>query len=414
MWTGYLTTRGKQMLADWVNGSNLYIKDIRGGTGTVPESELKDLTDLTDYKDIGMIVSSESITEGRLIRCRFSAAPTSYTLNQIGLYACLDYDALELFAIYQNTEGQEIPDVTTAEMFQFTFDAILAVSNEGSLTVEINSSAAIDEETMEKYVKKEVGLLREELDPHAFNPVWTNYTTKTSKTQALDANVGNIIYNMLTAHEKNTANPHNVTKNQIGLGRVANLYPEDFVNEYCSFIPMVVGREEFDLILLRFKASYEIPYIIGTKTYTEGTQPVTVAIGLTGTFEIMDGHMVMAYPPTFDVSDYTHSFENSDRTKVYYARIPVETPFVGAVPLMGEILIRLEMDRTGFAFKSAHYTIQAAPIMIWNGSTGYQETFLMCDSVDGLLKEIADEYLELEFYKYNPRNDWFVGCGDLK
>ena len=145
-----ITTAGASMLTQWIGGAVLNISGAAGGAGTVSAATLKDQTALKSQKDVGSIVSVTRETDHVLVRVQFHAAETGYTLQQIGIWAKIGNNgASTLLAIFQDANGVVIPTEAAGQEFLYTFYATLAISGEGSLTVNIDPLAYVSRATLD-------------------------------------------------------------------------------------------------------------------------------------------------------------------------------------------------------------------------------------------------------------------------
>lgn len=142
-WVGTITNAGAALFAQWVSGTTLNISSAKAGTGTVAEVALMAQTNLVSVKQTMSIISSQTVSDARRIKLQIEAPETGYTLNQIGLWGQIGTDTPVMFVIYQNTDGVLIPSAASSSEFSYTFYANIAVSNEGELSVTIDTAAAL-------------------------------------------------------------------------------------------------------------------------------------------------------------------------------------------------------------------------------------------------------------------------------
>lgn len=184
-WTGVITNAGSALLDQWALGGTLKITAAATGTGTVAVAALTRQTALVSQKQTASIVSSQKLAAGIKVKLQITAPNTGYTLNQYGIWARLGTGAQTLLALFQKEEGVVIPSAAETPDFAYTLYALLTISNDGELEVTIDASALVTQSTMESYVEEATAEFSD--------------------------------------HLTDTANPHQVTKTQVGLGNVPNV-----------------------------------------------------------------------------------------------------------------------------------------------------------------------------------------------
>ena|GEM_PF-1057281 len=184
-WTGVITNAGTALLDQWALGGTLKITAAATGTGTVAVAALTRQTALVSQKQTASIVSSQKLAAGIKVKLQITAPNTGYTLNQYGIWARLGTGAQTLLALFQKEEGVVIPSAAETPDFAYTLYALLTISNDGELEVTIDASALVTQRTMESYVEE--------------------------------------VTAEFSDHLTDTANPHQVTKTQVGLGNVPNV-----------------------------------------------------------------------------------------------------------------------------------------------------------------------------------------------
>jgi len=144
-WTSTITNAGRALLEQWITGTALNISSAKAGTGTA--ASLAPMTALTDEKQTMSIISVESTDDGIKLKLQITAPQTGYTLNQIGIFAQLTGSPV-LLAVFQNASGISVPSAASQPDFSYTFFALIAVSNTGTLTVNIDTSALVTQATL--------------------------------------------------------------------------------------------------------------------------------------------------------------------------------------------------------------------------------------------------------------------------
>lgn len=146
MWNdAVITDQGRTLLAGWIAGTTLSIDRAAVGTGTVSTALLPEQTALTQEKASISIISTEEVASGVKAKLQLASAgiTTSFILNQIGIWASLDGGTSKLITIIQDGDGVRVPTESEMPDFVFTFYAIIQASNEGTLTVNIDTSAFV-------------------------------------------------------------------------------------------------------------------------------------------------------------------------------------------------------------------------------------------------------------------------------
>jgi len=148
MWSeAIITDVGAQLLASWVAGSALTITRAAAGTGTT--ADISEATALADEKQGMSIISTRRESQSVTLKLQSVAAETSYTMNQIGVWAKVDNGNAVLLAIYQDSTGIVVPAASTSQEWIYNFFATIAISNTGTLNVTIDTSAAVTVSTMQ-------------------------------------------------------------------------------------------------------------------------------------------------------------------------------------------------------------------------------------------------------------------------
>lgn len=152
-WIGVLTNSGKSLFASWVEGTTFNFDAAEGGTGTVPESALLAQTALTNKKQNISIIGGEKVADGVKVIVQITAPATGYVLNQIGLFGSVNGGARALTMLFQNTEGVSIPAVSETPDFIYKFYGVVAVSNTGTFSLSIDTSAVVSQSTLAEAIE---------------------------------------------------------------------------------------------------------------------------------------------------------------------------------------------------------------------------------------------------------------------
>ncbi len=180
MWTGAVTNVGVALLKKWATGGTLTITKAQSGSGYVNTSQLAAQAALTNPVQTLTITGYQTGDAGVTYRVQILAHTVEYTLRQIGIFAKLDTGAETLIAIFEDETGLTIPSSTDAADFVFSFSATVQMSNTGSLTVNVDTSALVSRSEMEAYVAEalagvDISELTEHINDHT-NPHQVTYT----------------------------------------------------------------------------------------------------------------------------------------------------------------------------------------------------------------------------------------------
>ena len=150
-WTGVVTNKGAELLAAWAEGTTLNIYSAAAGTGTVAEAAMIAQTALAGQKQAASIVSHSKAdgATGLKIQLQITAPSTGYTLNQFGIWAKVGSGEGKLLALFQNSEGIDVPSASDSPDFVYTFYGLIKISNTGSISVTVDASAVVTTATMQ-------------------------------------------------------------------------------------------------------------------------------------------------------------------------------------------------------------------------------------------------------------------------
>lgn len=149
-WIGVITNIGQELLEQWSTGLHtLTIDGAKVGSGTTPEANMRIATALVNEEDDASIVSAVAVTGGTKFKIQVGpAASTGYTAKEIGIFAHIDSDAPVLLALHQDANGGVVvPTIAESPDFAFSLYALHAISNTGSITINIDTSAYVTTST---------------------------------------------------------------------------------------------------------------------------------------------------------------------------------------------------------------------------------------------------------------------------
>lgn len=160
-----ITNTGISMLGEVLNGGELVISSAMLGNGTVDTAALMGQTAVSYPLEISALISHSQLISGRgvqiQLQIRNSGISTAQVMKQVGIFAKVGDGEERLFAIMQNSAGEEIPSESDYPDFMLEFTSVISVSNAAAeqIVVQISSSAVITRadlnEALNDYVKSE-------------------------------------------------------------------------------------------------------------------------------------------------------------------------------------------------------------------------------------------------------------------
>lgn len=153
-WIGVITDVGTKILAESTLGHTICLCNAYAGSGTVADDELRSLSSVTKTEQELGITGYAYEDESVKVRLQIQASDYSYKLCQIGLYARIDDNEPGLMAIFQNKDGVHIPSKSESPSFLFRFNAILAVSNQANISVQISPETYVTSDTLDERIEK--------------------------------------------------------------------------------------------------------------------------------------------------------------------------------------------------------------------------------------------------------------------
>lgn len=185
-WIGVITNAGNALLAQWAGGSEtLYITKATVGSGYVAEANMRTSTALQDEKDTAAIVENRSAgSNGRKFRVRVGPHLTAaYTAHEIGIWGKLGASGTEtLIMLTQDAvDGIAVPKKSDSPEFVFDINAVLSISNDGALTVNISTTVFVSNLEFEEAQAKE-WLMAESLPNCEATPSFDAYDNITGIT----------------------------------------------------------------------------------------------------------------------------------------------------------------------------------------------------------------------------------------
>ena len=147
-WIGVITNQGEKLLSEWTDGAVCQIVSAYIGSGTVKEAVMLAQTDVAGTKRKAGIVAHKTVNKGKKVSVQVQAGETGYRLRQIGLWAALDSADAVMIALFQNEDGVQIPTQVESPDFVYNFHAVLSVSVQGELAIEVDPSALVSQGSM--------------------------------------------------------------------------------------------------------------------------------------------------------------------------------------------------------------------------------------------------------------------------
>lgn len=152
-WQGVVTNQGAALLAAWAGGGHmLHIDGATVGSGITEAANMRIATALAHSEANASIIKKEPIPGGTKYKIQVGPASTAaYTAHEIGLWAHLDNDSTSvLLALHQDAgSGVDVPLASVSPAFFFALYITHAISNDGTVTVNIDDSANVSQATLE-------------------------------------------------------------------------------------------------------------------------------------------------------------------------------------------------------------------------------------------------------------------------
>lgn len=195
-----LTNKGKELLTHLINDHHVEFTKIKMGDGNKP-SDISNLENLVNTKqelkiNIKSIIDNETVLIGSNLKGE--DVNEAFYWKEVGLFAKdLDGDNIEYLFSYDNAGDTASYIPKGGAVAEQLINLNIVVGNADNVVVNINESLTL-------VTKKELNDKSSEI-----------ITTIDSKHEDNKTKI--------ESHINNKDNPHEVTKNQIGLGNVANL-----------------------------------------------------------------------------------------------------------------------------------------------------------------------------------------------
>lgn len=161
-WNSAMTNAAIEMWNQVPTGESIHSDYAAGGAGTVSPAALMAQTELVQKKQVFSIVDIKTMDGGQRVNIQIdnSGLAEGYVLRQIGIWGHLTDGDPQMIAILQDEDdhgGINIPSEAEVADFSLNFYALLKVSGDSEITLEIDSTALVSmatlEETLEGYAK---------------------------------------------------------------------------------------------------------------------------------------------------------------------------------------------------------------------------------------------------------------------
>lgn len=201
-WMGVITNAGQELLNTWASGGHtLTIEGVTVGDEYRAVSEMVEATALVHEVATASLIGTKEVDSATQFKISIAAAQTSYIAHEVGIWAHVDNGERTLLAYHQDRmTGVNIPSISESPEFAFVLYAVHAFRNDGTMTVNIDQSAYVANEIFQDAIAD------------------------------INADIDAIELHMSSSvdpHIENTNNPHQVTKDQVGLGNVPNVATND-------------------------------------------------------------------------------------------------------------------------------------------------------------------------------------------
>lgn len=230
-WMGVITNAGQELLNTWASGGHtLTIEGATVGDEYRAVSEMVEATTLVNEVATASLIGTKEVDNATQFKISITAAQTSYIAHEIGIWAHVDNGERTLLAYHQDRmTGVNIPSISESPDFAFVLYAVHAFRNDGTMTVNIDQSAYVANGIFQDTIAD----INDDID-------------------AIELHMSSSV----DPHIANTNNPHQVTKDQVGLGNVPNVETSDqepeFTEEYFS-VTNIVSGEKLSVIFSKIK-----------------------------------------------------------------------------------------------------------------------------------------------------------------
>ena len=131
--TSVVTNAGVDLLNESLAGHTLTIESAVGGAGTSTEEELKSATDVAEPKQTFKLIGIDDFEQGKRVGIQIT--------NKIGAKAHLEYEmeTPTLLFVLQDDRGVEIPTEAENPDFLFEVYAVITISNEANIVVNVST-----------------------------------------------------------------------------------------------------------------------------------------------------------------------------------------------------------------------------------------------------------------------------------
>lgn len=186
-----VTQKGIGLLNESLAGYSLTIMSAAGGSGTLDVADLENAADVVERKQTFAVPSIEDFKGGKKVRIQITNRDVTekYILHQIGAFARLSYQTEEepdtMLFIMQDERGVEIPSWEENPDFLLEIYAVIAISNEADIQVNIDASTVVSDDYMREVIAEE--LVKHDESKSAHGNIWrTLENVQTALSQSGD------------------------------------------------------------------------------------------------------------------------------------------------------------------------------------------------------------------------------------
>lgn len=150
-----ITNGGTALLKQCYAGEKLILDYATGGTGTVAAEALLAQTALMDQKQQFSIVQMMETSGGQKLNIAVDNQNLSagYTMNQLGIWAHIGAGAPVLLGLLQDAAGIQIPSSAEIAEFSLNFYAVLTISGDAEIQINIDPSALVSEKRLREAIR---------------------------------------------------------------------------------------------------------------------------------------------------------------------------------------------------------------------------------------------------------------------
>lgn len=143
-WKGVITNAGfSAVVSSLATGNAITLDAVKVGTGTVPDDEMRTATALKTQVGSGVLKSKVATEDGIRIVSEIVPLSSAYTIKEVGIFATYDGTTF-MMALYQNTDGVEIPASSAFLDYKYRLFSDWPVDNEAEILINDNTPTKIN------------------------------------------------------------------------------------------------------------------------------------------------------------------------------------------------------------------------------------------------------------------------------